>query len=359
MSKPGVVLFCHSMLSDWKNSEASFLRGVATELAVRGHGLRIFEPLDASSLHELVNDQGLAPLNDFQEYFPLLLPERFSPESLDLVSALADTELVLVAEGTEPGLVKRIGEHRRQSSHYRLLYHDSQHRQEPDLCNYDGALVAGKSLAEWYERRGLAQRTWTWPAAADVRIFKPQQYADSIGDLVWSGTWDSEARNDELREFLLRPIAELGLDAEVYGPRYSRRVQEEVERAGAGYRGWVASFLMPALYSRFRATVHLPRRALTQTLPGIPSAHLFEALACGLPVVSAPWHDLDELFRPGRDYLLAEDGVDMVDLLRRVLDDVGLADELAQAGRRTILEHHTCGHRVDELIAIHHLLSPG
>ena len=55
---------------------------------------------------------------------------------------------------------------------------------------------------------------------------------------------------------------------------------------------------------RHRVTVHVPRRPYAQALPGIPTIRVFEALACGIPLVSAPWDDVEGLFRPGEDFLI-------------------------------------------------------
>ena len=84
----------------------------------------------------------------------------------------------------------------------------------------------------------------------------------------------------------------------------------------------------------------------------------FEALACGIPLVSAPWDDSEKLFRPGADFLVARNGSEMQRHLRAVLHDRGMALCLAAHGRRTILERHTCAHRVDELLAIYAELEP-
>ena len=64
-------------------------------------------------------------------------------------------------------------------------------------------------------------------------------------------------------------------------------------------------------------TVHVPRRPYARMLPGIPTIRMFEALACGVPLVSAPWDDREHLFTPGEDYLVARDGVGMRRHLRR------------------------------------------
>ena len=105
-------------------------------------------------------------------------------------------------------------------------------------------------------------------------------------------------------------------------------------------------------------TVHVPRRPYTAALPGIPTIRPFEALACGIPLVSAPWRDSEGLFTPGEDFLVARDGRECAAHLKAILDDPRLARSLAQHGRRTILERHTCGHRVEELLAIAREIRP-
>jgi spore maturation protein CgeB len=89
-----------------------------------------------------------------------------------------------------------------------------------------------------------------------------------------------------------------------------------------------------------------------EALPGIPTIRPFEALACGIPLISAPWDDTEGLFTPGEDFLVAKSGEEMKRRLRDVLHDPDLARHLSERGRRTILERHTCAHRVDELLAI-------
>ncbi|HSU82878.1 MAG TPA: glycosyltransferase, partial [Thermoanaerobaculia bacterium] len=108
----------------------------------------------------------------------------------------------------------------------------------------------------------------------------------------------------------------------------------------------------PQTFAAFKVTVHVPRRPYVQALPGIPTIRVFEALACGIPLVSAPWEDAEGLFRPGRDFLVARDGGERKRHLRDLLADRELAAEIARSGRETVLDRHTCAHRVDELLAI-------
>ena len=53
-----VVLFCHSLVSDWNHGNAHFLRGIVTELQSRGVEVRVFEPVNAWSVVNLLGDAG-------------------------------------------------------------------------------------------------------------------------------------------------------------------------------------------------------------------------------------------------------------------------------------------------------------
>ncbi len=103
--------------------------------------------------------------------------------------------------------------------------------------------------------------------------------------------------------------------------------------------------------------MHIPRRPYVQLLPGIPTIRPFEALACGIPLVSAPWEDVEHLFTPGKDFLVAKNGRQMPQHLRALLCDHEMAYELAAHGRQTLLQRHTCAHRVDELMQIYNDLT--
>lgn len=99
-------------------------------------------------------------------------------------------------------------------------------------------------------------------------------------------------------------------------------------------------------------TVHIPRRPYVKALPGIPTIRPFEALACGIPLVSAPWEDSDRLFTAGKDFLMAGSGQEMQALMGTLASDPHLRRSLASHGRKTIIERHTCGHRVNQLLQI-------
>src|SRR5699024_5074305 len=105
------------------------------------------------------------------------------------------------------------------------------------------------------------------------------------------GNWGDGERTEELERFLFRPARETGLSLEIHGVRYPDAALATLARYGARYHGWAPNAAAPALFARHMATVHVPRRFYTTLLPGIPTIRVFEALACGIPLVSAPWDD--------------------------------------------------------------------
>ena len=360
MTAMRVVLFVHSLRSDWNHGNAHFLRGVVSELLARGHSVAVYEPADAWSVQHLVAERGDAAVDAYRAAYPTLGSVVYDPDALDLDVALDGADLVLVHEWNPHALVRQVGEHRARGGAYRLLFHDTHHRAVTDraamaaydLRHYDGVLAFGAVIRDIYLDAGWAARAWSWHEAADTRVFRPRAGRPCEGDLVWVGNWGDDERTAELHEFLVEPVAALGLRARVHGVRYPGAARDALAAAGIEYGGWLPNYEAPELFARYRATVHVPRRPYARALPGIPTIRVFEALACGIPLVSAPWDDAEALFAPGADYLIARDGAEMRRLLRDVLGDRDLARALAEHGRRTILERHSCAHRVDELLAI-------
>jgi spore maturation protein CgeB len=221
-----------------------------------------------------------------------------------------------------------------------------------DLREYDGVLAFGGVVRDLYLDNGWAERAWTWHEAADPRVFHPIGGREREGDLVWIGNWGDDERTAELHEFLIDPVHALGLRARVHGVRYPDAARAALAEAGIGYGGWAPNYRAPEIFARHRVTVHVPRRPYVLALPGVPTIRVFEALACGIPLVSAPWDDAEHLFTPGADFLVARDGVEMQRHLSDILADPDAAAALAAHGRRTVLARHTCAHRVDELLTI-------
>ena len=357
-----VVFFCHSYLSDFDHGSAPFMRGVVSELAARGHDVRVFEPVDSWSIQSLVRAQGTSAVELAAAVYAPIRPVRYEREKLDLDAALDGADLVIVHERSDADVVRWIGARRRAAgSRFVLLFHDTHHRSvtDPrsmeyyDLEDFDAVLVFGEAIREVYARRGWARRAVTWHEAADTRRMRPALAdAGGRGDVVWIGNDDGRCRALDLMKWLVEPAIELGLDVVLHGTRFSRDVTSDLERRGATFGGWLPNYRVPYVYAQHAFSVHVPRRAYVEELAGVPTIGLFEALACGVPLLVARWRDREGLFRPGADYLEAESPARMKELMRLVAHDEDARRELSRSARACIAERHTCAHRVDALLAL-------
>jgi len=353
------LFYTHSLVSDWNHGNAHFLRGVMRDLNRRGHTTLALEPADGWSRTNLMADAGSAAVLEFEAHFPGLKSETYAPQ-FNHEEALAGADVVIVHEWTDPALVARIGKARAAGGRFLLLFHDTHHRAVSagsdiaglDLEGYDAVLAFGEALRERYLRAGWGRQVFTWHEAADDTLFRPAPGTEKEGDLIWIGNWGDGERAAELEEFLIAPVERLNLQATVRGVRYPDAALDRLREAGIAYGGRIANARAPGAFARHRVTVHVPRRPYVQSLPGIPTIRVFEALACGIPLVSAPWEDAEGLFRPGTDFLFARDGAQMEAQLRRILHEEGLAEQLARGGLATIRARHTCRHRCDELLEI-------
>jgi spore maturation protein CgeB len=354
-----IVYFTHSLRSCWNHGNAHFLRGVLSELVALGHDVRVFEPEGAWSLSNLLTDHGAGGLTPFREHYPELSSRTYSRAEEGAAHAYG-ADLVIVHEWNDPELVAAVGRLRKRGGRFTLLFHDTHHRavsaphemRAYDLSAYDGILAFGATLARVYERWGWAGRVFVWHEAADTRRFRPPEQEEQRQGLVWIGNWGDGERSEELVDFLLKPAREAQLPLDIYGVRYPDEARRTLQQFGARYYGWLANAAAPEVFARHLATVHVPRRFYTRVLPGIPTIRVFEALACGIPLVSAPWDDCERLFRVGQDFLMVRDRREMTGALTDLRNDEALRSELVRSGLETIRARHTCAHRVEELLNI-------
>lgn len=103
-----------------------------------------------------------------------------------------------------------------------------------------------------------------------------------------------------------------------------------------------------AFYNRQRFTLNVTRADMVEA-GWSPSVRLFEAAACGTPIISDRWSGIETLLEPGREIFLAESPGEVLRLLRDMPDS-----ERRGAGERArlrILAEHTAAHRAAELEA--------
>ena len=391
MSVRRIVYCAHSLRSDWNNGNAHFLRGLLRGLVSLGHAVTAFEPGNSWSYTNLLaeGEPGTRSLAQFAATYPELdlhtYPDLSDPDPSDpdpsdpdpsdpdpsdptdpnLADALREADIAIVHEWSEPALVDHVLALRDRHG-FRALFHDTHHRasSSPEqlrrlrIPEFDGVLAFGASLRRIYRERWGAPRVWTLHEAADTAVFRPRPdmipdltpNRDEIRDLVWIGNWGDGERTAELHEFLLEPAR--GLHAPlIHGVRYPPEGLAALADAGAAYGGYLPNLDAPCAFAQAKATVHIPRRQYAAALPGIPTIRVFEALACGIPLVSAPWADTESLFCP-HDFAWARTGAEMYAALRELLRDSSAREQRAAQGLQTIRKKHTTLHRAEQLTAI-------
>ena len=203
---------------------------------------------------------------------------------------------------------------------------------------------AGGRALDILESQYGARRARALPCAVD-----PDQYHPVDVDQEWTlgylGTY-SDDRQPRLEEMLNEPARRL-TDSEfvVAGPQYPddlvwpsnvRRIDHVPPPEHAGF------------YSAQAWTLNVTRDDMRE-LGHSPSVRLFEAAACGTPVISDPWEGLEAYFSPGCEILVAESSEEVVEYLTE-LDDRARR-EIGQCARGRALTDHTPDRRAAELEA--------
>lgn len=365
LPKLRIVYLAHSFRSDWNNGNAHFLRGLMRALIAVGHDVMLLEPEHEWSVDNLRNEaRGEESLTRFRGLYPDLRPQTYTAEDEDAVwlQTLEGADVVIFHEWNPPQLAQQLLRLRDQLG-FRLLFHDTHHRasssptqmQQFGLDQFDGILAFGEALRLLYRERFALERVWTLHEAADTSIFKPIPESTRDNDVVWIGNWGEGERAAELRTYLVAPAAELSAHHtfRVYGVRFPQDGLEALAAAGIAYGKYLPNLEAPRVYARSRLTLHIPRQQYTKAMMGIPTIRVFEALACGIPLVSAPWHDVEGLFRKD-DFLMVNDTAGMTGAIRDLLADPLAAADRAARGLETVLSRHTCNHRAQELTEICH-----
>jgi spore maturation protein CgeB len=178
--------------------------------------------------------------------------------------------------------------------------------------------------------------------SADPDLYRPHPVKQhwSLGYL---GTYSSD-RQPSLERLLLAP-AKMLADHQfvVAGSRYPEHLvwPDNVSRIEH-----LSQHEHPPFYSRQRFTLNLTRADM-RALGFSPSVRLFEAAACGTPVISDRWPGIETIFEPGTEILLVSDAREVSQILRDVPEERRLA--IADKARRRILADHTPDHRARQL----------
>ncbi len=207
----------------------------------------------------------------------------------------------------------------------------------------------GGPLLQRMEKRYGINRAAPLYCSVDQALYRPLS-GKQRWDVSYLGTY-SQDRQPTLKRFLIDAARQRPeLKFVVAGPQYPNDIDwpDNVQRFEH-----VAPHEHAAFYAASRFTLNVTRRDMIDAGYS-PSVRLFEAGACGCPVLSDGWDGLDTLFVPGREIVICENTADV--LLALDMPEAARRN-MAKAARARILAEHTGEHRARELET--HLISAG
>jgi spore maturation protein CgeB len=342
-----IVIFGLSITSAWGNGHATTYRALARALHRRGHRVRFFER--NMPWYEHNRDLAAPAYCVVDLYQSIDALERHTKE-------IAGADLVIIGSYVPEG--RRLVDWVLPRASGVKAFYDidtpvTVSRLASGTCEYlDRAQVPDFDLYLSFAGGPILERLYNEFGASRPRPFycsvEPLEYSPSPGatkryDLGYLGTYSAD-RQPALEKLLLEP-ARQWRDGSFYvaGAQYPSSISWPANVTRAEH---LAPATHRSFYNHQRFTLNITRTDMIANGYS-PSVRLFEAAACAIPIISDSWTGLDEFFRPGREILIARSTKDVLDWLHH-LDDIELRQIGARA-RHRVLQHHTAGHRAEEL----------
>ncbi len=220
-------------------------------------------------------------------------------------------------------------------------------------CPYlDAALVprfdlylsfTGGPALRLLETRYRARAARALYCSVDPERHRPCPGGGTRWDLGYLGTYSAD-RQPALDGLLCEPARQWGHGRfAVAGPLYPAELRWPANVARIEH---VGPDEHPRFYGRQLFTLNLTRADMVR-LGWSPSVRLFEAAACGVPIISDWWPGLATILEPGREILIARDGHEVLRILRQMPEPE--RTRIAEAARARVLAAHTAEHRAAEL----------
>jgi spore maturation protein CgeB len=343
-----IVILGLSITSSWGNGHATTYRSLVKGLARRGHQVLFLErdvpwyaphrdlerpPYGRTVLYRSLEELAAHHTGDVREA-DLVIVGSYVPDGIAV-----GTWVVRTARGT------RAFYDIDTPVTLALLRQGAAEYLTPALARrYDLYLsFTGGPMLERLARELDVARALPLYCSVDPELYRPVRH-ETRWDLGYLGTY-AEDRREGLDRLLLEPARRWsGGRFVVAGPQYPETTTwpPNVERMEHVAPGDHARF-----YGGQRFTLNLTRAHMIEAGYS-PSVRLFEAAACGTPIVSDRWAGLEEVLTPGREILVASDSRDVLETLRDLPD--GLRREVGDAARERVLRSHTGEHRADQLV---------
>jgi spore maturation protein CgeB len=347
-----LVVFGLTVSSSWGNGHATLWRGLIRALARRGHHVVFFERdvpyyAGARDLWSLP-DAELVLFADWDEVLPRARRELADADAAMVTSychdGIAATELVL----DSPAALR--------------VFYDldtpvtldglKQGREVPyvgpdGLGGFDLVLsyTGGRALDELRSVLG-ARRVAPLYGHVDPEVHRPAPpLQSSLADLSYLGTYAAD-RQAAVETLMLEPARRMPERSFLIG---GAQYPEDFPWTGnIFFRRHLPPCEHPAFYGSSALTLNVTRRAMAE-MGFCPSGRLFEAAACGVPILSDRWEGLETFFTPGEEILTAattEEAMEAISAPRERLE------RIARAARERTLAEHTSHRRAEELEAL-------
>lgn len=342
-----IVLLGLSITSSWGNGHATTYRGLVRELARRGHDVLFLErdrpwyaahrdlptlPRVRTGLYASLADLKRRYAGEVREA-DLVIVGSYVPEGVAVgrwvlrlrrgVAAFYDIDTPVTLAKLEKGEWEYLS---------------------PDLIpRYDLYLsFTGGPILDRLERHCRSPLARPFYCSFDPDLYFPQE-AERLWDLGYLGTY-SDDRQPGLDRLLLEPArrwrrGQFIVAGPLYPPSipWPRNVQR-VEHVGPDAHR--------AFYNGQRFTLNLTRAHMVQAGYS-PSVRLFEAAACGIPIISDYWEGLETFFQVEKEILVARSAWRVLLYLREMAEEE--RRRISRRARARVLAEHTAAHRAEQL----------
>ncbi len=336
-----------SITSSWGNGHATTYRGLLRELAALGHEVLFLErdvPWYAQN-RDLPNP----PYARTELYDSLPnLRKRFRAQ-------VESADIAVVGSYVPEGIA--VGEWVLRTAQGAVAFYDidtpvTLANVDNDECHYISReqiplyqlylSFTGGPVLERLEREFGSPMARPLYCSFDPQLYYPEEQ-EQHWDLGYLGTF-SQDRQPALEELLLQPAREWPEGRFVVaGPQYPDSISWPPNVTHIQH-------LPPSEHREFycsqRFTLNLTREDM-RTAGYCPSVRLFEAAACGSPIISDRWEGLDTIFTPESEILTAASSREVLNILYSLPKDS--SQEIGRRARSRVLSEHTAAHRARQL----------
>lgn len=341
-----IVVIGLSVTSSWGNGHATTYRALIDALARRGHRVTFLER-DVPWYREH-RDLAKPSAWTFELYQSLKdIPRRFG-------KLLQGADLVIIGSYVPDGIAisEWVTTHARGlTAFYDIDTPVTLAKLEEGLDYLSAAMIprfdlylsfTGGPVPGMIEQRYGSPLARVLYCSADTDIYAPQR-VEPRWALGYLGTY-SDDRQPVLEQLLLSPARTLSSEQFVVaGAQYPADV---IWPANVTHVEHLSPKHHPTFFGEQRFTLNATRADM-RALGFSPSVRLFEAAACGTPVISDRWPGIETVFEPSREILLASNPRDIVEILRDMPEEQRRT--IAENARRRVLADHTSDHRARQL----------